>query len=525
MKYKLALQAYDIQISHRSGKSNYLCDYISRYLEQPKSTISANEIVKIDTIQIGTILDEIRVEQQKVKEIKSIWKKMKKSKTPIIQINNKCFILKDDIVCLKTKTEPKIIIPYSMRRKIFQHIHEDPKINAHLAFEKTYTKMTKNFFWEGMHNDIKNLCSSCEKCQKRKILPNQRRPEPMALRPPPRSPFERVHIDVIGPLKKTKKENNKFILMMVDSLTKWTIATTLKEQTADEICCSILKRLICTFGVPNEIVTDNGRQFTSKEFRMFSTTTGFSHHLTSPYHHQSNGQVERPNRTIEEMLAMYTNNELDDWDQHLDEVTFALNTAINTTVKDSPFFLNFLRDPRLPSEAILRVEPKERNLERCFTHIREAWRRAAKLIKASQEKNKTIHDKTSVERDFKIGKLIVIWKHASTNKLKMKWKGPYRIIGIEKSHLTVQHLEDTTIKRINKDHVKHFNGPTILPFRKNDELIQKHYADPRIEESESEESDIDDTNYENEKEKQNEDKAPLHKHYQDQNLEQSDEEI
>ena len=104
----------------------------------------------------------------------------------------------------------------------------------------------------------------------------------------------------------------------------------------------------------------------------------------------------------------------------------------------------------------------------------------------------------------------------------MKWKGPYRIIGIEKSHLTVQHLEDTTIKRINKDHVKHFNGPTILPFRKNDELIQKHYADPRIEESESEESDIDDTNYGNE---ENEDKTTPHKYYQDQNLEQSDEEI
>lgn len=180
---------------------------------------------------------------------------------------------------------------------------------------------------------------------------------------------------------------------------------------------------------------------------------------------------------------------------------------------------------KLPTEAILTIEPKERSIAKSFVQIREAWRRVAKLIKSSQEQNKTIYDQKSIERDFKIGELIVIWKHTATNKLSMKWNGPYRIIGIEKSHLTAQNLEDTTIKRINKEHAKHFNGPTTLPFRKSDELARRHYADPRIEESESEESDTDDTNEENEEGKQNEDKAPLHKQYQDRNLEQSDEEI
>lgn len=157
--------------------------------------------------------------------------------------------------------------------------------------------------------------------------------------------------------------------------------------------------------------------------------------------------------------------------------------------------------------------------------------KSTKRIKSSQESNKIIHDKKSLERSFKIGELIVIWIHTATNKLNMKWRGPYRIIRVEKSHLTVESLKDSTIRRVIKDHVKHYNSPTILPFRKNDELIRKYIADPNLEQSESEESDIDETNdvddmdEEIEEEKQNEDKEPLYKYYKDRNLEQSDEEI
>ena len=112
LKFKIALQAYDVKLVHRAGKSNHLCDYMSRYLEE-KPVESKILVIQVEENKVSH--EEIRMEQRKVKELKIIIGKMKKSKTPIIQLNNKRYVLEEGILCLQTKTStPKIIVPYSI---------------------------------------------------------------------------------------------------------------------------------------------------------------------------------------------------------------------------------------------------------------------------------------------------------------------------------------------------------------------------------------------------------------------------
>ena len=314
----------------------------------------------------------------------------------------------NEMVCLKDGNVKRIIVPYVLRKKLIQQWHSDPISNNHLGFEKTYEKMSKQFYWEGMKEDVRAMCQSCQPCQLRKSAPNTKRSEPLIPLEAPKTPFSRVHIDVIGPLKETL-EGSRYIVSMIDALTKWLVIKPIKNATTEEIGKVLIKDLICTFSAPHKIVTDQGRQFISKDFAQLAKIYGFKHHLTTPYRHQSNGQIERYHRTVEEMLS--TRAESLDWDEALENISFALNTSINNVTKQSPFFSIFLRDPRLPSDIILQEKfEDDRRLSRIYVDIRKIWKQIEETINKNNEKTKLTYDnrERTEQRNFEVAELILL---------------------------------------------------------------------------------------------------------------------
>ncbi|CAC5406228.1 unnamed protein product [Mytilus coruscus] len=144
-------------------------------------------------------------------------------------------------------------------------------------------------------------------------------------------PIECITIDLMGPLPITD-HSNEYIIVVSDYFTKWTEAYALKEHCAQTVADKLVTEFISRFGTPCRIHTDQGREFESKLFASMCDLLEIEKTRTTPYHPQSDGMVERYNRTLQQILSMFVNENKDDWDSHLPYVTMAYR-ALHTKKK------------------------------------------------------------------------------------------------------------------------------------------------------------------------------------------------
>ena len=135
-------------------------------------------------------------------------------------------------------------------------------------------------------------------------------------REPVYRPLECIAIDIMGPLPVTEK-GNQYIMVVGDYFSKWTEAYPLPDHTAQTVADTLVCEFICRFGTLTRIHTDQGREFESHLFERMCELFEIDKSRTTPFHPQSDGMVERYNRTLQQMLAMFVNQHKDDWDDHL----------------------------------------------------------------------------------------------------------------------------------------------------------------------------------------------------------------
>jgi hypothetical protein len=305
--------------------------------------------------------------------------------------------------------------------------HNHPT-GGHLAKDATYNKISTRFWWKGMYKDIENHIKTCDSCQRRGNKGGTGYLNPIKVG----KPFERIGIDFVGPLKKTKN-GNKYILVVTDYLTKWPEAEPMNEATAENVIRFIYERIICRHGCPKIILSDRGTHFRNKIVDGLCQKFEIKHKLSSPYHPETNGLVERFNRTLCESLAKVSEKE-DEWDMHIESVLFAYRTTKHSTIKKTPFFMTYGREAILPIEDTEVGEDFEETaiLRRTYEliNLMEERSQALENIEKSQELQKIRHDKKIKEETiFKIGDKILLKDAAKekqwSGKLSSKWKGPY----------------------------------------------------------------------------------------------------
>jgi hypothetical protein len=167
--------------------------------------------------------------------------------------------------------------------------------------------------------------------------------------PPPRQPNERIHVDLMGPLK--TDVGPKYIVAVSDAFTKQLRLATVAQKSATEVAEVIWRHWITIFGVPQVIVTDNGREFNNNLQRCLWTALGIDHRFTSPFYPRCNLQVERTNRDTAKYLRaaiLDANAKVTDWERFLPALTFSLNTAVNSATGKSPHEALLGYDPRVP---------------------------------------------------------------------------------------------------------------------------------------------------------------------------------
>src|SRR2546423_9496572 len=308
------------------------------------------------------------------------------------------------------------------------HNHET---GGHFGVDTTYNKIADRYYWKGMYDDTKKYIKCCDICQRRGQKGGKSYLNPIEVG----EPFERIGIDFVGPLERTKRRN-RYILVVTDYLTKWPEAKAMKEATAENVVKFIYEGIICRHGCPKIILSDRGTHFRNKLVKGLCEKFKIKHKLSSPYHPQTNGLVERFNRTLCELLAKVSEKE-NQWDEYLEQVLFAYRTTKHATTKKTPFFMTYGREAILPideTDVSENIAKSESILKRTYDliNLTEERENIRRTIGESQEKQKERYNKKiRHETELKIGNKVLLKDAAKekqwSGKLAPKWKGPYYI--------------------------------------------------------------------------------------------------
>lgn len=238
-------------------------------------------------------------------------------------------------------------VPEVLRETLLNQLHENP-LYGHRGAAALYTMLIRRFWWPGCHKDCKIYARGCESCQ-RNNLSIQKRHGFLKPLPAPKAAFRHLTLVFIGPLPicKVRDFNYRFILQVVDRLTKRVWIIPLERPTACETAEAFLNNVVRFAGLPDSLVSDQGRAFIDKTWKTICLNLGITHKLSTSYHPETDGQTERANKTLEVYLRHYVNYHQDDWAKHLPVAEFCCNNHINASTGVTPFFASFGQHPRM----------------------------------------------------------------------------------------------------------------------------------------------------------------------------------
>ncbi|XP_069100681.1 uncharacterized protein [Pleurodeles waltl] len=325
----------------------------------------------------------------------------------------------------------QLVVPKSHCQQVLQLAHGDNG-EGHLGREKTEEAILRRFYWPGVYDEIRKHCSECPKCQL--YNPSPQKPAPLQPLPIIDIPFTRVGMDLIGPLIPSTR-GRQYVLVLVDYATRYPEAIPLSGIHSKAISQAMIE-FFSRVGFPKEILTDQGTPLMSRLMAEVCRLLGVKQIRTSVYHPQTDGLVERYNKTIKSLLRKSISEAGKDWEKKLPLVLYAIRTHVQASLGHSPFEMLFGRQPRTLLDMLAEQwEDTEEEVKDLLTYtweLREnlhtVWEEAHATLQEAQNKQKQSYDTRSAVRTLAIGDKALVLLPSSENKLLAKWQGPFEVI-------------------------------------------------------------------------------------------------
>ena len=353
----------------------------------------------------------------------------------------------------------ELVVPETWRNDIVKMFHADPGA-GHMGVKRTVERIRSRAYWPRVTETVKRFCERCEQCQKKKTPAKS--PKAPIKTNVSGTPNERVQIDILGPLVESYK-SNKYIIVLTDCFTKWASAYAVPRATATEVADAILD-WTAQFGVMKILHSDQGRQMESAIVKEVCQRFGIHKTRTTSYYPASDGQVERMNRTLIDMLSKYVGQNQRSWDEHIPLALLAYRSSVHESTALSPAMMTYGRELDLPADLIY-GSPDVSSSQACEppAYVAKLCDRMEKIHKLardklieSNERHKRAYDLKQFQNNYKVGDQVLLFmpavKKGKNKKLSSRWTGPYRIVEV---------LSDVVFRiRLNnqaKDNVVHHN--------------------------------------------------------------------
>jgi hypothetical protein len=359
--------------------------------------------------------------------------------------------------------EKRMIVPKRLRKQFFEQFHMSRLGGGHMNIDKTIGKMTR-YTWKDMRKDMSLWHKECYECQ---LRAPKRHKIPLVMTSLNR-PFQRVGIDVCGPLHMTSRGNLHYV-SMIDEFSKYVVVTPIPDTKAVTVAKAMWYDLVLLYGVPAEVITDNAKTFVAGIFQEVCTRLHIKKLNCTPHHSAGNAIAERPFRTFHDMVSKYLVSTDLEWDELIKEVASCYNMTPHNTTGESPFYLMFGRDPRLPIEDLVHVNKRKGDtveVKEFRRHLVVALETAIANAKETMDKRmelaKRIADRNLRESDIMEGELVLYRDYrlrvGMSEKYKNQWGAVYRVQKIEGQHAYIvpKGEPDQDPKRVHLDQIKRF---------------------------------------------------------------------
>ena len=327
----------------------------------------------------------------------------------------------------------QLVVPAKYRLEIMRIGHDVP-LAGHLGSRRTAYRISQNFFWPNFNQAVRMYCSTCDTCQrvgKRGDHPKAR----LQSMPIIGEPFSRIAVDIVGPLARASPSGKKYILTVVDYATRYPEAVALSNIEAETVADALV-RIFTRVGFPQEILSDQGTQFTAVLTQQLWKVCGIKPLLSSPYHPQTNGLCERFNGTLKQMLRTFTD-ACRDWERFLPHLLFSYREVPQESTGFSPFELLYGRRVRGPLDLIRghwegETEQEGTPIVPNVLELRDRMEKLSLMVRgnlqAAQGRQKRWYDQGARQRVFQVGQKVLVLKPVKANKMQASWQGPYKVV-------------------------------------------------------------------------------------------------
>lgn len=367
-RWVLELRNHDFVIEYRKGKQNVVPDTLSRHplpINEHDEEICATTSSKIISCEW---LDNM---------LKSVAENPEKFPNYAIE-NGK--LVKNCGTGELNESNWKLCVAKPLRQRVLEENHSVVTA-GHLGIKKTINRIQRKYYWPRLKPDVIRFINQCEECLAHKIP--QKKPAGLMFSTKSQGPWDIVTIDFIGPLPRST-QGHQHVLVIQDKFSKWVECIPVRTATAAALKKALRDRILCHFGWPRLVITDNGSQFISNLFKMFLKRNGIKHQLTPRYSPQCNS-TERVNRVVKTMIKMDIRGDQRKWDEHLSEIQFAVNTAVQDSTGFSPAELNFGRELRTMNSLYDEELPFQQEGEIAAPEVKERMKSLCSLAKRKLE--------------------------------------------------------------------------------------------------------------------------------------------
>ena len=297
----------------------------------------------------------------------------------------------DGILHRETANRKQLVLPGKYKATVLRQLHNEM---GHQGMERTTSLIRDRFFWPHMQQEIEHYVSQICTCLKQKKPSRQTRAPltPIVTT----QPFELISIDFLH-LDKCKG-GYEYILVIVDHFTRFAQAYATTSKSAKTVADKVFNEYALKFGFPLRIHHDQGGEFENQLFAQLQKNCGVIGSRTTPYHPEGNGQVERLNRTLLQMLKTLTEKQKSNWKESLPKLIYAYNSTRCEVTGFSPFYLLFGRSPRLPVDLMFGLTPEtgtadhQEYMRRWKQQMQEAYDITAGNVKKCAERSKRNYD-------------------------------------------------------------------------------------------------------------------------------------
>jgi len=397
----------------------------------PEEVFEALQANTTETINLEIdkeLLNEIRTLSAADKEIQEIRRKKASGTTRDGKIalglceENSGLLMYDGLIWIPDND--------TLRLRILRD-HHDAQAAGHPGRARTLELVSRNFYWPGQRKYIHRYVDHCDTCHRIKPI----RHAPFGLLKPlelPHRPWDTISTDFITALPTSNGKDALWVI--IDRLTKMGhFVACHGTMNPEDLADHFLRQVIRPHGLPSSIVSDRGSLFTSDFWKRVTEALGISRNLSTAFHPQTDGQMERANATLEQYLRAYCNYQQDDWERLLPIAEFCYNNTQTGTTKITPFFANYGYHPRFLPDLGTRNEetPEVSEYVTALRRLHEELRAEIKEVQMSQaeQANKARHPDPVLNPGNRVW---LRWKHIRTtrpsNKLDHKQIGLYTIL-------------------------------------------------------------------------------------------------